>query len=95
MSVVVIGEHEAAWGIVVDRFVGEQELVLRGLDARLGKVQDVGGAALLPDGSPTARAGRRRPDAHGIQRSWPADGSIPCGRTLPAGEGEEARARGR
>jgi two-component system sensor histidine kinase and response regulator WspE len=27
--------------------------VLRGLDARLGKVQDVGGAALLADGSPT------------------------------------------
>ena len=35
MSVVVIGEHELAWGVVVDRFVGEQELVLRGLDARL------------------------------------------------------------
>ena len=52
MSVVVIGEHELAWGVVVDRFVGEQELVLRGLDTRLSKVQDVGGAALLPDGSP-------------------------------------------
>jgi two-component system sensor histidine kinase and response regulator WspE len=52
MSVVVIGDHEATWGIVVDRFMGEQELVLRGLDARLQKVQDVGGASLLPDGSP-------------------------------------------
>lgn len=52
MSVVVVGEHEISWGIVVDRFVGEQELVLRGLDSRLSKVQDVGGAALLPDGSP-------------------------------------------
>jgi two-component system sensor histidine kinase and response regulator WspE len=52
MSVVVLGEHEVAWGIVVDRFIGEQELVLRGLDARLSKIQDVGGAALLPDGSP-------------------------------------------
>ncbi|HEV7705107.1 MAG TPA: hybrid sensor histidine kinase/response regulator [Gemmatimonadaceae bacterium] len=52
MSVVVIGEHELAWGVVVDRFIGEQELVLRGLDARLSKVQDVGGAALLADGSP-------------------------------------------
>jgi two-component system sensor histidine kinase and response regulator WspE len=50
--VVVIGDHEATWGIVVDRFIGEQELVLRGLDARLQKVQDIGGAALLPDGSP-------------------------------------------
>ena len=52
-AVVVVGEHETALGIVVDRFVGEQELVLRGLDARLGKVQDIGGAALLADGSPT------------------------------------------
>ena len=52
MSVVVIGDHEATWGIVVDRFMGEQEIVLRGLDARLQKVQDVGGASLLPDGSP-------------------------------------------
>ena len=50
--VVVVGEHETAWGIVVDRFVGEQELVLRGMDARLGKVQDVGGAALMADGAP-------------------------------------------
>jgi two-component system sensor histidine kinase and response regulator WspE len=51
-AVVVVGDQESALGIVVDRFVGEQELVLRGLDARLGKVQDVGGAALLADGSP-------------------------------------------
>lgn len=52
-AVVVVGEQDAALGVVVDRFVGEQELVLRGMDARLGKVQDVGGAALLSDGSPT------------------------------------------
>jgi two-component system sensor histidine kinase and response regulator WspE len=52
-AVVVVGEQETALGVVVDKFVGEQELVLRGMDARLGKVQDVGGAALLADGSPT------------------------------------------
>jgi two-component system sensor histidine kinase and response regulator WspE len=52
-AVVVVGEQDLALGVVVDRFVGEQELVLRGMDARLGKVQDVGGAALLADGSPT------------------------------------------
>jgi two-component system sensor histidine kinase and response regulator WspE len=52
-AVVVVGEQDTALGVVVDRFVGEQELVLRGMDARLGKVQDVGGAALLSDGSPT------------------------------------------
>ena len=52
-AVVVVGDPESALGVVVDRFVGEQELVLRGMDARLGKVQDVGGAALLADGQPT------------------------------------------
>ncbi|MES2178663.1 MAG: hybrid sensor histidine kinase/response regulator [Gemmatimonadota bacterium] len=53
VSVVVVGEQDSLLGIVVDRFIGEQELVLRGMDSRLGKVQDVGGAALLPDGAPT------------------------------------------
>ena len=52
-SVVVVGEQDVLLGVVVDRFLGEHELVLRGIDSRLGKVQDVGGAALLPDGSPT------------------------------------------
>ena len=52
-AVVVVGEQDSTLGVVVDRFVGEQELVLRGMDARLGKEQDVGGAALLADGSPT------------------------------------------
>lgn len=52
-SVVVVGEQDALLGVVVDRFLGEHELVLRGIDSRLGKVQDVGGVALLPDGSPT------------------------------------------
>ena len=51
--VVVVGEQDALLGVVVDRFLGEHELVLRGIDSRLGKVQDVGGVALLPDGSPT------------------------------------------
>ena len=50
---VVVGEQDALLGVVVDRFLGEHELVLRGIDSRLGKVQDVGGVALLPDGSPT------------------------------------------
>ena len=52
-SVVVVGEQDSLFGVVVDRFLAEHELVLRGMDARLGKVQDIGGAALLPDGSPT------------------------------------------
>jgi two-component system sensor histidine kinase and response regulator WspE len=52
VSVVVIGGKDARYGFVVDRFVGERELVVRALDPRLGKVKNVSSAALMPDGSP-------------------------------------------
>lgn len=52
LSVIVIGEGEAAYGLIVDRFVGERELVVRPLDPRLGKVKDISAAALIEDGSP-------------------------------------------
>ena len=40
------------FGIVVDCFRGEQDLVVRTLDARLGKVPNISSAAILDDGSP-------------------------------------------
>jgi two-component system sensor histidine kinase and response regulator WspE len=52
VPVVVVEDQQAIYGIVVDRLLGERELVLRGLDARVGKVPNVGGAVVLPDGSP-------------------------------------------
>jgi len=52
LSVVVVGESANTYGIVVDRFLGERELVLAPLDARLGKVQDVAAGSLMEDGSP-------------------------------------------
>ena len=36
----------------MDRFLGEYDMVVRPLDARLGKVADVAAAALMEDGSP-------------------------------------------
>ncbi|MBD1808091.1 hybrid sensor histidine kinase/response regulator [Microcoleus sp. FACHB-SPT15] len=39
------------YGVVVDRFLGAQDLVVRPLDPRLGKVQDINAAALMEDGS--------------------------------------------
>ena len=50
--VVVIGDGEVCYGIKVDRFLGERELVVRTLDARLGKVQDLSAVSLMEDGSP-------------------------------------------
>jgi two-component system sensor histidine kinase and response regulator WspE len=52
ICVVVIGDRTRRYGIAVDKFLGEHDLVVRPLDARLGKVQDIAAAAILVDGSP-------------------------------------------
>ncbi len=52
LCVVVLGSGDRQVGVVVDRFLGEQDLVVRPLDARLGKVQDLAAAAILADGTP-------------------------------------------
>ena len=51
-SVIVLGERKERYGLVVDRFLGEKELVIRPLDPLLGKIKDISAAALLEDGSP-------------------------------------------
>lgn len=53
LAAVVVGAGDATYALVVDGFLGERELVVRPLDARLSKVKDVSAAALLEDGSPT------------------------------------------
>jgi two-component system sensor histidine kinase and response regulator WspE len=55
LPVVVLGEpsHGAGrYGLLVDRFLGERELVVQPLDPRLGKVKDISAAALMEDGAP-------------------------------------------
>jgi two-component system sensor histidine kinase and response regulator WspE len=52
LPVVVLGERGSRYGLVVDRFLGERELVVQPLDPRLGKVRDISAAALMEDGSP-------------------------------------------
>lgn len=52
INVIVLGDTTDAYGLVVDRFLGEEELVVRPLDPRLGKVKNISSAALMPDGSP-------------------------------------------
>ncbi|MCA0027120.1 MULTISPECIES: hybrid sensor histidine kinase/response regulator [unclassified Mesorhizobium] len=53
LSVVVVetGRGEA-YGLIVDRFLGERELVIRPLDSRFAKIKDISAAALMEDGSP-------------------------------------------
>jgi len=52
LPVVVLGDRNARYGLVVDRFLGERELVVQPLDGRLGKVKDISAAALMEDGAP-------------------------------------------
>jgi len=52
VSIVVISEQYDTYGLIVDKFLGEHDLVVRPLDPRLGKVPDISAASLLPDGSP-------------------------------------------
>jgi two-component system sensor histidine kinase and response regulator WspE len=52
LSVVVVSDRLNRYGLVVDRFLGERELVVRPLDARLGKVTDISAAGVMGDGSP-------------------------------------------
>lgn len=49
--VVIVSDPSNTYGLVVDRCLGERELVVRPLDSRLGKVQDISAAALMGDGS--------------------------------------------
>lgn len=52
ISVVLLGDHASRYGLAVDRFVGEYDMVVRPLDTRLGKVPSLSAAALMDDGSP-------------------------------------------
>jgi two-component system, chemotaxis family, sensor histidine kinase and response regulator WspE len=52
LAVVLIGDRSNQYGLIVDDFLGEQDLVVRPLDSRLGKVPNIAAAAVLDDGSP-------------------------------------------
>ncbi|MFA6985808.1 MAG: hybrid sensor histidine kinase/response regulator [Arenimonas sp.] len=52
LPVVVVGDQNNKYGVVVDRFLGVRELVVHPLDPRLGKIKDVSAGALLETGVP-------------------------------------------
>lgn len=52
VNVVLLGERNERYGLAVDRFRGEHDMVVRPLDSRLGKIQDVSASAVMEDGSP-------------------------------------------
>jgi two-component system, chemotaxis family, sensor histidine kinase and response regulator WspE len=52
LSVIIMGDSSHTYGLVVDRFLGERELVVQPLDVQLGKVKDIVAGAIMSDGSP-------------------------------------------
>jgi len=52
LAVIILGDATHSYGLIVDRFLGERELVVHPLDPRLGKIKDVAAGALMEDGSP-------------------------------------------
>ena len=52
LTIVVISDRLDRYGVVVDQFIGQRQLSVQALDARLGKVPDVSTTALMEDGSP-------------------------------------------
>lgn len=52
LSVVVVSDRRNFYGLMVDKFIGECDLVVRPLDPRLGKVPDINAIAVMLDGSP-------------------------------------------
>lgn len=52
IHIVVLSDRLNRYGLVVDRFRGEETVVVRPLDSRLGKTPNIHAAAVLQDGSP-------------------------------------------
>jgi two-component system sensor histidine kinase and response regulator WspE len=52
LAVVILGDGPQMVGLVVDRLMRERELVVRPLDASLGKIQDIAAGAIMEDGTP-------------------------------------------
>ncbi len=52
LTVVLVSDSVGHYGLIVDVFRCEQDLVVRPLDARMGKVPNISAAAVLDNGSP-------------------------------------------
>lgn len=52
VPVILIEDSGTAYGLIVDRFLGERETVVQPLDSRLGKVADIMAGGVMEDGSP-------------------------------------------
>jgi two-component system, chemotaxis family, sensor histidine kinase and response regulator WspE len=52
IPIIIIGDWNMSYGLVVDELIGEKSLALRTLNKKLGKIKDISAAALTDDGEP-------------------------------------------
>ena len=52
LPVIILSDRLNFYGLVVDRFVGEKELVVQEVDLQLGKIPDISAGAFLESGDP-------------------------------------------
>ncbi len=87
IAVVVVGDGAKLYALEVDGILGESDLVVRPLDARLGKVPGISAAALTEDGAPVLIV-----DVDdllgGLEKIAAGEGALP-----PAVEAESGRLR--
>lgn len=50
--VIILNDRANSYGVVVDRYMGERELVVQEMDPRLGKVPNILSGAFMEDGTP-------------------------------------------
>jgi two-component system sensor histidine kinase and response regulator WspE len=89
LPVVLLSDGTGEYGLIVDAFRGEQDLVVRPLDARLGKVPNLSAAAILDDGAPVLIV-----DVEDLLRSmdqYIQTGSLVRCETHPTGAGRKKR----
>jgi two-component system, chemotaxis family, sensor histidine kinase and response regulator WspE len=90
VPVIVVGDHTRTYGLIVDRFLGEHELVVQPLDTQLGKIKDIAAGALMEDGSPVLIV-----DADDMIRSMDKLVSVGHLDTVPRGAGAQEKKRKR
>lgn len=52
LPIIIIGDWNISYGLVVDRLIGERGLALRSLNKKLGKIKDISAAAITDTGEP-------------------------------------------
>jgi two-component system sensor histidine kinase and response regulator WspE len=85
-----MGDQHHVYGLVVDRFLGERELVVQPLDPLLGKIKDIAAGALMEDGAPVLIV-----DAEDLIRSMDKLASSGHVTTLPRGSADNQQKRKR